>query len=310
MATNDSGQGILNKLIWLVDTIKRKKMITFKELNNLWCQNVEMSGGLDLPKRTFYNWITQIADMFGIVIANERCGSYRYYIENEDSIGRDDLRKWLFDTFSASCALSNCLSVKERIMLENIPSGLQFLKPIIDAMKENRVLRITYHGYWRQEESTFDVQPYCVKLFRQRWYMVAMSAFPDPRIYALDRVVNLCATDETFEMPKDWSAEEFFYGCFGVIADKVDDIQTVKIKAYGSQVYYIRGLPLHPSQQETKRTDEYSIFAYRIRPTYDFIQELLWHSDTIEVLEPQCLREKVMDKLDSMLSRYGERGNE
>ena len=81
-------------------------------------------------------------------------------------------------------------------------------------MKENHVLNMTYHSYWKDEENNFDVQPYCVKLFRQRWYMVARSTYSyyyekGPRIYSLDRIKYLHATEDTFKMPNDWTAENF-----------------------------------------------------------------------------------------------------
>jgi predicted DNA-binding transcriptional regulator YafY len=50
---------------------------------------------------------------------------------------------------------------------------------------------------------------------------------------------------------------------------------------------------MHHSQEEIKITDEYSVFQYFIRPTYDFRQELLSHGAEIEVLSPQWFREEV-----------------
>ena len=176
-------------------------------------------------------------------------------------------------------------------------------------MKENRVLNITYHSYLKEEENSFDVQPYCVKLFRQRWYMVARSTYPyyyeqGPRVYALDRINDLYATEETFKMPKDWDAQEFFNGCFGIIADQQMDIQTIKLKVNASQANYIRDLKLHESQEEIECNDEYSIFTYQLRPSYDFIQELLWNGADIEVLEPKFLRQEIANIIEQMHKKY------
>jgi hypothetical protein len=99
--------------------------------------------------------------MFGISIVNENRGEYRYYIENEEDISKNGLRSWLYNTFCVSNALANSQSIKDRIILEYVPSGQNYLQPIIEAMKENRVLNITYQSYWKDEENSFDVQPYC-----------------------------------------------------------------------------------------------------------------------------------------------------
>ena len=246
--------------------------------------------------------------MFGIDISNENSGRYRYYIENEEDINENGIRSWLYNAFSVSNALANSQSIKDRILLEYIPSGQEYLHPIISAMKENRVLNITYHSYWKDVESNFDVQPYCVKLFRQRWYMVAKSTYYDegPRIYSLDRIRELNTKDETFVMPKDWNAEDYFNGCFGIIADQSVEKQMVKLKATAIQAKYIRDLKIHESQKEIERNEEYSIFTFNIRPQFDFQQEILKNGEEVEVLEPQWLREEIAGKIKRMSDSYKE----
>ncbi len=306
MKNNDRGQSLINKYVWVIETIYRRHKISYKDLNELWVRDRDISRGLDLPKRTFDNWRLVIADMFGIDISNENSGSYRYYIENEEDINENGIRSWLYNAFSVSNALANSQSIKDRILLEYIPSGQEYLHPIISAMKENSVLNITYHSYWKDVESNFDVQPYCVKLFRQRWYMVAKSTYYDegPRIYSLDRIRELNTKDETFVMPKDWNAEDYFNGCFGIIADQSVEKQMVKLKATAIQAKYIRDLKIHESQKEIEHNEEYSIFTFNIRPQFDFQQEILKNGEEVEVLEPQWLRDEIAGKIKRMWERY------
>ena len=305
---NDRGQSLITKYVWVIDTIYRRRKISFKDLNELWLRD-EISRGEEIPKRTFDNWRNVIFDMFGIRISNENRGEYRYYIESEKDICNNGVRSWLYNTLSVGNVLAKSQTIKDRILLEYVPSGQEYLQPIIEAMKENRVLNITYHSYCKDEERSFDVQPYCVKLFRQRWYMVARSTYPyyyeqGPRVYALDRIHDLYATEETFKMPKDWDAQEFFNGCFGIIADQRLDIQAIKLKVNASQANYIRDLKMHESQEEIERNDEYSIFTYQLRPSLDFIQELLWNGADMEVLEPQSLRQGIANIIEQMHKKY------
>ena len=310
MVNNDRGQSLISKYVWVIETIYRKKKISFKNLNELWLDD-EISRGEEIPKRTFDNWRNVIFDLFGISISNENRGEYRYYIESEKDVCNNGVRSWLYNTLSVSNALAKSQSIKDRILLEYIPSGQEYLQPIIEAMKENRVLNITYHSYWKDEENSFDVQPYCVKLFRQRWYMVARSTSPyyyeqGPRVYALDRIHDLYATEETFKIPKDWDAETYFDGCFGVFADNNIDIQLVKLKVSAGQANYIRDLMMHESQEEIEKNEEYSIFTFYLRPTFDFIQELLWNGEDMEVLEPLWLRKEIAGKIKRMWNKYKE----
>ena len=308
MINNDRGQSLITKYVWVIDTIYRKRKISFKDLNELWLRD-EISRGEEIPKRTFDNWRNVIFDMFGIRISNENRGEYRYYIESEKDICNNGVRSWLYNTLSVGNVLAKSQTIKDRILLEYVPSGQEYLQPIIEAMKENRVLNITYHSYWKDEERSFDVQPYCVKLFRQRWYMVARSTYPyyyeqGPRVYALDRIHDLYATEEIFKMPKDWDAETYFDGCFGVFADNNIDIQLVKLKVSAGQANYIRDLMMHESQEEIERNEEYSIFTFYLRPTFDFIQEILLNGENMEVLEPLPLREEIAGIINRMNSKY------
>ena len=305
---NDRGQSLISKYVWVIETIYRRGPISFKELNERWLRD-DISRGVEIPKRTFDNWKYVIWDMFGISIVNENRGEYRYYIENEEDISKNGLRSWLYNTFCVSNALANSQSIKDRIILEYVPSGQEYLQSIIQAMKENRVLNITYHSYWKDEESNFDVQPFCVKLFRQRWYLVARSTDSyfyekGPMIYALDSIKSLRIKEETFDMPNDWDAAMYFDGCFGIIADRNTDIQPVKLKVSAGQANYIRDLKMHESQEEIERNDEYSIFTFNLRPTFDFIQELLWNGEDVEVLEPLWLRTEIAGKIKRMWNKY------
>ena len=72
MATN-----IVNKYVWLVDTIYTAGKISFEEINRRWVEN-DMSNGIEIPKRTFHKWRIAIEDLFGLIIENENCGAYRY----------------------------------------------------------------------------------------------------------------------------------------------------------------------------------------------------------------------------------------
>lgn len=305
MVNNDRGQSLIAKYVWVIETIYRAGKISFKELNKRWLRD-EISRGEEIPKRTFDNWRYCIWDTFGIDIVNENCGEYRYYIEHEENITKNGLRSWLYNTFCVSNALANSQSIKDRIILEYVPSGQEYLQSIIEAMKENRVLNITYHNYWRDEDNTLDVQPFCVKLFRQRWYMVAKPDYEEamPYIFSLDRIIDLHTTDKHFDMPANWDAEAYFDGCFGIIADQKIKPQLVKLKVSAGQANYIRDLKMHESQEEIEQNEEYSIFTLRVRPEFDFQQELLWNGEDIEVLEPLWFRQEIAEKIERMWNKY------
>ena len=297
-------QNLLNKYVWLVETIYNAKYISFEEINRRWLDD-ERSEGVEIPKRTFHTWIHEVEEMFGLVIMCERKGGYNYYIENAEEIKEGGLRNWLLNTISTSNLLMDNQQLKDRILLEEVPSVKDHLEPIIKAMKSNLMLTITYQSYRRDESNTFDLEPYCVKLFKQRWYLVGRSVgFKQVRVYALDRILDLALTDKRFKMPKSFDPAAFFEDFYGIIAHENPEVEIVKLKVSANQSNYLRSLPLHPSQKEVERGDDYSIFELRLCPEFDFQQEILSQTPDIEVLEPQWLREEIMEKVKVMWKKY------
>jgi hypothetical protein len=294
----------INKYVWLVKTLYRAKKITLKEINRKWTET-ELSEGEEIPRRTFHTWKNAVEEMFDLVILCDKSDGDRYYIENREVLEDDGLQRWLLNTMSVSNTLLDNKVLSDRILLENIPSGQGFLTTVMEAMKKNRLLGITYKGFWSESEHTFPVAPYCVKLFRQRWYMVGNSVYEDKtRIYSLDRVQEAQLLEETFKYPKKFNPENYFKGCFGIIRDEECPIETVKLKVSADQANYLRSLPLHTSQEEVERNDDYSIFTLQVRPTFDFQQELLWNGDALEVLEPIWLRKEMATEVKQMWNHY------
>lgn len=75
-------KNLLNKYVWLVETIYKAKQISFDDICKRWLDN-DMSEGKPMSIRTFHKWRIAIEEMFGLIIDNEHNGQYRYYIQNE-----------------------------------------------------------------------------------------------------------------------------------------------------------------------------------------------------------------------------------
>jgi len=112
-------------------------------------------------------------------------------------------------------------------------------------------------------------------------------------------------THNSFVYPADFSPENYFRHCFGIIHSEGEDPETVEIKVFGNQRKYFETLPLHHSQVLVDDQTDYAIFQYLLHPTYDFIQELLSYGESVEVLKPIWLRQEVADIVQQMAQMYG-----
>lgn len=292
-------KNFFKRYIWLVDLINRRKYVSFKEINEAWMRSPLNETGDPLSERTFFNHKDAIAEMFGIEILNDR--SLGFYIGRSD-VGSDETSDWMLHTLCLNNVLHENADMKDRILMEKVPSSERFLTDIISAMRDFRVISLCYQSFRHPEPFCFNVRPYCVKYFKQRWYLLGDSDL-GLRIYSLDRFVDMEELEEHFEIPKGFDAEEYFGNYFGVIIG--EEPEDVKIRVVPDQVKYFRTLPMHGSQRETVQEDGSSVFSYHIAPTLDFVQEILSHGADVEVLEPAELRESVADIIAGMASRYG-----
>lgn len=296
---------LFNRYIWLVDTIYRAGRITFEEINEKWLRN-SMSEGVDLPLKTFHNHRKAIEEIFDINISCDKRNGYCYYIENADDIQKGGIRTWLLNTFAVNNLINESHHLKRRILFEDIPSGQKYLTAVIEAMRDGLSIEMTYKSFSRESALTVEVEPYFIKVFRQRWYMMARNRNMDAmRTYALDRVIDMKATDTRFSVPKDFDPDEYLYNSFGIIKDNRYPPETIRLKVYGSKREYFRTLPLHHSQQEieSEAGDGYSVFSYYLSPTYDFIHEILYHGYEVEVLSPSHLKGYIRWQAETVASR-------
>lgn len=294
---------LFDKYIWLVDTIYRAGKITFEEINERWLRS-RLSEGEDIPLRTFHNWRIAIEQVFDININCNRKGGYYYYIENADDMQKGGIRNWLLNTFAVNNLINESHHLKRRILFEEVPSGRKYLTPVIEAMRDGLEIELYYQSYWYEEPSTYTLQPYCIKVFKQRWYVIGFCKERNNiRTFSLDRIQQLTTLDMKFVYPKDFDPEAYFADYFGIMIEN-KKLETIRIKVYGMHVQYIRALPLHRSQCEIETTVDYSIFEYRMKPTLDFRQELLSRGADVEVLAPLTFREEMIQSVEKMSSLY------
>ena len=293
-------RNLFNRYIWLVDIIYRTGKITYEEINQKWLRT-DWSEGKDLPLRTFHNHREAIQDLFDININCDRRNGYVYYIENTEDMEQGGVRSWLLNTFAVNNLINESHHLKRRILFEEIPSGQRFLAPIIEAMRDNLCIKLDYQPFWHDEPITMNIEPYCLKIFKQRWYVVARSAYLNAiRTYSLDRILEIRTTETAFKIPKDFNPETYFEKSFGIVVDEKIKPCVVKLKVFGNQRKYLRTLPLHSTQQEIETTSDYSVFSYYISPTEDFKTEVLSHGNGIEVLSPDWLRADIIDIVKKM----------
>ena len=293
------------RYMWLVDLLHTHGALTKEEIDAYWSRSsLNEKGENRIPKRTFMRMKNDIGLLFGIYIECLRSRENRYTLENDEDMKQGYVQQWLINGFSINNVLMDSQQLKDRIILENIPSGNKYLATAIEAMREKKTLIVTYQSFTMKLPREFEIMPYCLRCFKQRWYILGKKrGDKEPHFFSLDRVLDMEITPLKFKLPENFDADSFFYNYYGVMQGDTP-VETVQLRVMPFYANYLRSLPLHHSQKEIERTDEYSVFEYHLAPTSDFIQELRSFLPEILVLQPLWLRNKFIDEAKEILENY------
>ncbi len=293
---------LFNRYIWLVDTIKRYGRITRNELDHCWLRS-QYSDGQKIPRRTFYNYRQAIMELFNLEIKCDPA-TYEYYIPEFEDRHSESVTNWLLNSAVVNDLVANSKEVADKIFIEDVPSAREFLAPVIDALRENNLVKFDYLPYYRTiRTSGVVLEPYFVKIFKQRWYVIGrVVAENKVKTYALDRMTDLHVLPEKFKTDPSFDPEDFFRHSFGIITGKGNP-KRIALRTDPRQAKYFRALPLHASQEEIVH-DNYSIFYYYMRLSADLVEEILSHGPRVTVLEPPELRAAIQTELSEALQNY------
>ena len=297
---------LIDKYIWLVQTLidAGPDGLSLPEIADRWTARY---GGADYPRRSFNNHREAVAEVFGIEIACNR-STNRYYIDaGESAVDKRQSVDWLVNTFTVNSLLTlGKERLSGRVAVEDIPSGHNYLVPVMQAMLDDAVVELTYKKYMSEGEEIRHIHPYAVKEHAKRWYIVAFSEEAGAiRVYAMDRILSMTPTDGRFRMPKGFDVDDLFEASYGIYPPEDEPPVLVTVRTTPREAAYLRDLPIHPSQLYIGEDNEgRSLFAFRVIPNPDLVMELCKRGSRLEVLSPESLRQQVVEELRNALKMY------
>lgn len=212
------------------------------------------------------------------------------------------------------------------------PYNTEYLDDILAAIDKLYLLKFKYVSGFGVE-SDMVLAPTFVRYYKQRWYVIGVKseergvknssaeagvkdgscAIDEKKLVRclpFDRIGFLKVICEKHplskEMKKFLTPENYYDGCYGIY--RMDDVpvEQVRIRAFYPEYNYIEEVPLHESQQKVKEAKDgmYREYTLTVRPSRDFLQELLWHGRNVIVLKPESLRQKIIGILKDMTDSY------
>ena len=315
---------------WLIGLLDRKHL-TFEEIANEWRDANANQDEDELDKRTFHRYRENIQSQFGITVECNKSDGYRYYLKR-DPVENDDVTEWMLSSLRLA-SLGDMLKFHNKVMLDTPPYNTEYLDDILAAIDKQYLLKFKYVSGFGAE-SNIVLQPAFVRYFKQRWYVIGVkseerrvknsSAEVDGdadlnadvdekklvRCLPFDRISFLKMICEkhplSAKMKKFLTPENYYEDCFGIYRMENVPVEKIRIRAFYPEYNYIDEVPLHESQQKVKESKDgmYREYTLTVRPSRDFLQELLWHGRNLIVLKPESLRQEMIGILKDMTMSY------
>jgi len=294
----------LKKCLYLIDLLSRRGPMSLKEINDHY-QYSSIYDGEIIP-RTFARYKDYIAETFPCYIEYNQ-STNEYSLKRYHQYGQDDrLYNYLLSAYHIEGMSELAVKHRDKVKLLNAPTGVENVQIILEAIDKQKGIECDYYSFDRATKKQQLLIPYFLKTWEQRWYL---AAEPDNHhhgisIFALERMDNIRLTEQKMLPSNDVTAGEYWEGSFGVNHSDDQVPQRIIIKVYGSQANYVRALPIHESQKELERTEEYTIFEYHIVPCFNLYQQLLWHREKLEIIEPIEMREEMTKVVKEISNLY------
>ena len=317
---------------WLIGLLDRKHL-TFEEIADEWKEARANQDNDVLDKRTFHRYRDNIQSQFGISVECNKSDGYRYYLKR-DPVDDDDVTEWMLSSLRLA-SLGDMLKYHNKVMLDTPPYNTEYLDDILAAIDKHYLLKFKYVSGFGAE-SDIVLQPAFVRYYKQRWYVVGVKVKSEERrvknssaevdgdadlnaatdgkklvrCLPFDRISFLKLICEKHPLPpkmkKFLTPENYYEDCFGIYRMEDVPVEKIRIRAFYPEYNYIEEVPLHESQQKVKESKDgmFREYTLAVRPSRDFLQELLWHGRNIIVLKPESLRLEMIGILKDMTKSY------
>ncbi|MBU4538356.1 MAG: WYL domain-containing protein [Weeksellaceae bacterium] len=264
---------------------------------------------LKFSKKTFERDKKAIAEILGIGISYSRKRN-AYYISDEELESSQDS---VFDNLLLVQAYRDTKDKTDIMFFEDRKSrGLHHLHGLVHAIMNRKLISVHYHSFSKDDKNTLVLEPYALKEFRHRWYLLAKEfskngASPGTtgkiKAYGLDRISELEIKKSTFRREKYDVAKEY-RDLFGIVSKNDHSLEEVVLSFDAHQGQYIKSLPLHHSQEIITDNEKELRIRLTLYPTYDFKQEILSQGERVTVISPKAFRDEVEDEYRRILKKY------
>jgi predicted DNA-binding transcriptional regulator YafY len=318
--------------IEILDEILRgSRKYTFVDLMDKLNSSLELAGYTEISRKTLFNDLKFLKEEKGAPINKPTNSDPFYYYTEKFSIKNivlDEDEIYLLRQASELLKKAAPFQISSEIDLiiskldnrietnsnntvidfenNNLLHGLEYIKPIFEAIISKSALKIIYQPFNSKIQSEIIFSPYLLKEYRNRWFVFGKNSnYNTISVLGLDRIKKIGNSREPFDESLNFNSEKYFSNLIGVSISKNSVIQPIEIKVKSELVPYIITKPLHKNQEVIKKYANGDILIkIDLIINYELKSLILSYGSGMVVRKPLLLKNLLLDEIENIKKSY------
>ena len=193
--------------------------------------------------------------------------------------------------------------------MQKLPKNERYLgvlATVAEAWVSQQQVKIVYRSLASEKPAERVIEPYYIEPAApgHASYVIGYCHLKKAiRTFKVERIESAELTHESYIIPPDFDANEFFGSSWGVVVD--GEIKIVRLRIQDKEIMRILSETVwHPSQTFKKQKDGSTIMALMVTDTHEFLSWILGWGEKLEVLDPPEIREEVLATVKAMVKLY------
>jgi predicted DNA-binding transcriptional regulator YafY len=176
---------------------------------------------------------------------------------------------------------------------------------LFQAVADLRPLHLAYRSHGKDHDDRITIHPYALVFHRDAIYCVGLHMkYGEIRTFQVDRMRDTeCATTERFILPDEFDVEDYFQGEFGIWRSR--DKHRVVVEFDAAAAEYVKSRKVHATQRLVPIAGGGVRLTMTIGELTPVVSWVLEWGGRARVIEPEALRERVVEELQQALQKYG-----
>jgi len=181
----------------------------------------------------------------------------------------------------------------------------ELIDELMVGIEDHRAVFITYQSLRATEPVTYDIYPYGLIYHRGALYLVGRSPQRDEVCHwKVSRIEDAEVTQVHFQRPEDFDLQQHLSKSFGVYHGDGD--VCIQVRFSKSVARYVCESKWHESQKLLPQKDGSVLAEFQLSDTEEIKRWIMSFGQYAVVLEPDSLKEEIMQELNSLLAAYRE----